>query len=47
MGQKEMGAGRQQGWDTKAKAHELRGGQMGTGEEPERGERETGSVTEQ
>lgn len=33
MGQKEMGAGRQQGWDTKAKTHELRGGQMGTGEE--------------
>lgn len=33
MGQKEMGAGRRQGWDTKAKTHELRGGQMGTGEE--------------
>lgn len=37
MGQKEMGAGRQQGWDTKAKTHELRGGQMGTGEETGRG----------
>lgn len=33
MGQKEMGAGRRQGRDTKAKTHELRGGQMGTGEE--------------
>lgn len=39
MGQKEMGAGRQQGCDTKAKTHELRGGQMGTGEETAGGTR--------
>lgn len=49
MGQKEMGAGRQQGWDTKAKTHELRGGQMGTGEEPGRGGHweGRGSITDQ